>query len=67
MVYLLNKNQAALLNGKPFTDDSYFNPVLDADGLFVLSEECVDNTTVEDFLWVKELPKIEYKPKPIEI
>ena len=50
-----------------FDDDSYFNPIQDADDNWIISVEEIEFCTVERFQWVKQLPLIEYKPKVTEI
>ena len=37
-----------------------FNPVKDADGNWIISEEEVEQAV--DYEWVKELPQIEFNP-----
>lgn len=61
-VRLLTEEQAFAIGGELLAPDSYFSPVKDADGNYIISEEEVENTTAEQFLWVKGLPSIEYKP-----
>ena len=50
-----------------YDDDSYFNPIQDADDNWIISVEEIEFCTVEEFQWVKQLPLIEYKPKVTEI
>jgi len=59
IVFLLTQEQAELLIGVEFIPDNYFNPILDADGNFIITEQEVSQTSID---WVKELPQIEYKP-----
>lgn len=61
IVHLLTEQQAQSLIGVEFLPDNYFNPIQDADGNYIISEEEVSQTTIE---WVKELPQIEYNPIP---
>jgi len=58
-VYLLTEEQAQSLNGIEFIPDNYFNPIQDADGNWIISQEEVSQCNID---WVKILPKIEYKP-----
>lgn len=58
-VYHLTEEQAEMLIGVEFMPDNCFNPILDADGNYVISIEEVEQTLIE---WVKSLPLIEYKP-----
>lgn len=46
-----------------YDEDSYFNPIQDADDNWIISIEEIENCTVEQFQWVKQLSLIEYKPK----
>jgi hypothetical protein len=59
MVYLLTPEQADSLKGVEFMPDNLFNPILDANGNWVITEEEVSQTSIE---WVKDLPQIEYEP-----
>lgn len=65
-VLLLTEQQKELLIGNIYTDDSYFNPIQDIDDNWIISFEERDYLTNNEFIWVKNLPIIEYKPK-IEI
>jgi hypothetical protein len=62
-VYLLTPEQAEQLRGTLYATDSYFNPIQDADGNWIISVEEVSTSTID---WVKELPAIEYNPKVID-
>lgn len=59
---ILTKQQFQLIAGEQYSKDSYFNPVLDADGDRVISEEEAEQCTNEDFKFVKDLPFKEWKP-----
>ena len=56
-VHLLTEEQAESLIGVEFMPYSYFNPIQDADGNWIISKEEVDQCS---FKWVKELPLITY-------
>jgi hypothetical protein len=58
-VYLLTYEEAESLIGVQFIPDNYFNPIMDADGNFIISIEEVDQCSID---WVKNLPLIEYNP-----
>jgi hypothetical protein len=60
----LTPEQAEQLTGLEFAPDSFFNPIQDADGNWIISIEEVEQTTID---WLKELPRIEYKPVHIEL
>jgi hypothetical protein len=55
------KNQIA---GQLYAEDSYFNPIQDANNKWVISTQEMDECVVEEFMWVKELTLIDYEPKP---
>ena len=65
LVGLLNQEQKELLVGQLYTDDSYFNPIQDANDNWIISTEEMVNCTNKDFEWVKELELIEYKAKEV--
>lgn len=62
-VGVLTIEQKDSLIGQLYTDDSYFNPIQDADDNWVISVEEMKFCTNEQFAWVAELPIIEYRPK----
>lgn len=59
-VRLLNIEQYNLIAGKEYVTDMRFNPVKDADGNWIISEE--EASQAIDFEWVKELPRITFNP-----
>lgn len=63
-VGLLTETQKDELIGQWYAPDSYFNPIQDIDDNWVISQEEMQQCINADFLWVKNLPLIEYKPKP---
>jgi hypothetical protein len=65
LVGLLNQEQKDSLMGQLYTDDSYFNPIQDANDNWIISTEEMINCTNEKFMWVKELELIEYVPKEV--
>ena len=62
-VHLLTIEQKDELVGQWYDPDSYFNPIQDANDDWIISVEEVDQCVNPDFLWVKDLPLIEYIPK----
>ena len=68
MIYvgLLTTQQYHEIVGQLYAPDSYFNPILDADLNWIISTQEMDFCTNPDYIWVKELPIIEYKPKQID-
>jgi hypothetical protein len=65
LVGLLNQEQKDSLVGQLYTDDSYFNPIQDADDNWIISTEEMINCTNEEFMWVKDLELITYVPKEV--
>jgi len=61
---ILTTQQADSLRGQVFLQDSYFNPIQDANDNWVISAEEVAYCANPEFLWVKELPMIPFEPKP---
>lgn len=68
-VRLLTEEQAFQLGGEQYQPDQWFNPVKDANGNYVISEQEATNNTNPKFAWVADLPKIEFHPyiKPLFI
>ena len=66
-VGLLTIEQKDELIGQLYTEDSYFNPIQDDNNNWIISVEEIEFCTVEQFMWVKDLPLIEYVPKVIEL
>jgi len=64
LVALLTETQKNELVGQLYAPDSYFNPIQDADGNWIISTQEQEFCTNPDFLWVKGLPLIPYKPEP---
>lgn len=60
---LLTEEQKDILIGKQHLDDVYYNPVQDNDDNWIISLEEIENTTNENYLWVKDLPLIPFNPK----
>jgi hypothetical protein len=61
-VYKLTLKQKKLLDGVEFLEGNFYSPTQDANGIWFISQEEVDQTTDENYLWVKDLPQIEYIP-----
>jgi hypothetical protein len=62
-VGLLTITQKDELTGQWYAPDSYFNPIQDFNDDWVISIEEIDQCINPDFMWVKNLPLIEYIPK----
>jgi hypothetical protein len=63
-VGLLTESQKNELVGQLYDDDSYFNPIQDDFDQWIISVEEIEFCVNPEFQWVKDLPLIEYKPKP---
>ena len=63
-VGLLTESQKNELVGQLYDEDSYFNPIQDANDDWIISIEEMEFCVNPEFQWVKDLPLIEYKPKP---
>jgi hypothetical protein len=66
-VKLLTTEQTSLLLGAEIANSYFANPFLDADGNNVISIEETNSVTNPDYLWIKELPEIDYKPIPLDL
>lgn len=59
-VGLLTFIEKEAVDGKQYTADSYFNPIQDTNANWVISTQEIDFCTNVDYLWVKQLPLIEW-------
>jgi len=63
-VGLLTESQKNEIVGQLYDEDSYFNPIQDDFDQWIISTEEMEFCVNPEFIWVKTLPLIEYKPKP---
>ena len=63
-VGLLTESEKDSLVGQLYDEDSYFNPIQDDFDQWVISTEEMDFCVNPELQWVKDLPLIEYIPKP---
>jgi hypothetical protein len=63
LVGLLTIDEYNQIIGQMFDEDSFFNPIQDANNDWIISEEEINFCRNPIFLWVKNLPLIEYLPK----
>ena len=63
-VGLLTETQKDSLVGQMYDEDSYFNPIQDDFDNWIISVEEMEFCVNPEFEWVKDLPLIDYKPKP---
>jgi hypothetical protein len=64
-VGLLTELQKDILVGQLYDDDSYFNPIQDDLDQWIISVEEINQCVNTEFQWVKDVPLIEYIPKPV--
>jgi hypothetical protein len=64
---LLTNEQKNSLVGQLYAPDSYFNPIQDINLNWVISTQEIEDCVNEEFIWVKDLPLIEFEPKPSPI
>lgn len=62
LVGLLTLEQRNELEGQYFAEDQRFNPVQDADEDWIISTTEMFTCINPDFMWVKDLPLIEWNP-----
>jgi hypothetical protein len=62
IVGLLTIEEKDLLVGKQYAPDSYFNPIQDSLGDWVISTEEINQNTNADFDWLNDINLIEYSP-----
>jgi hypothetical protein len=62
-VALLTEEQKNLLSDQLYTTDSYFNPIQDCNDNWIISIEEIQFCDNQEFIWVKNLPLIEYCEK----
>ena len=60
----ITTEQKDLLIGQKWNEEAFFNPLLDADGNWFISNEEVNGCTDENgaFEWIHELQEIDYNP-----
>ena len=63
-VGLLTESQKDSLVGQLYDEDSYFNAIQDLEENWIISVEEMEFCVNPEFMWVKDLPLIKYKPKP---
>lgn len=63
-VGLLTIAEKDSLVGQLYDEDSYFNPIQDINDNWIISVEEMEFCVNPEFIWVKDLPLIDYEPKP---
>ena len=64
-VVLLTLEQYQEINGKKFAPDCFFYPRQDVDNNWFIDLGEQENCVHPDLQWIKQCPRIEYKPKSI--
>ncbi len=64
-VRLLTVQEKDDLVGQTYAPSSYFNPIEDCNDNWIISNEECDQCVNPEFMWVKDLPEIDYCPKPV--
>jgi hypothetical protein len=67
LVGLLTIEQKNSLIGIQYQPDVYYNPIQDYDSNCVISLTEINETVNPDYLWIKNIPLIDYKPIPVPV
>lgn len=59
-VAILTESQKDELVGQLFAPASYFNPIQDCNGEWVISSEEIDQSIYPQYDWIKALPLIDW-------
>lgn len=62
-VAYITEEQAQELTGLQWAADSYFAPIQDDQGRWLISKQEVEGNTNESVKWVNNLPLSDYTPK----
>jgi hypothetical protein len=58
----LTEEQKDQLVGQTYDGVCFFNPTLDADGNWFISNEEIQFCNKNEFNWINDLPEIDYNP-----
>jgi hypothetical protein len=61
MIAILTIEQKDSLIGQTYDGICYFNPIQDINDNWIISEQEINQSSLQ---WLKDLPLIEYLPKP---
>lgn len=67
LVGLLTEQQKNELLGQLYSTDSYFNPIQDNNGNWIISIEEIQQNTNKQLNFINNLPLIEYNPIQIDL
>jgi len=62
IVYQLTEQQKNELVGQLYAPSQFFNPIQDANGIWIITDQEVNGCVNPDFMWVQNLPTITYVP-----
>lgn len=62
LVGKLSQAQKNILGKKPFKQDGYFNPIQDANGNWIVSQEEINQCDLPQYSFLKNIEMIEYVP-----
>lgn len=63
----LTEEQKNQLEGQTYDGICFFNPTLDADGNWFISNEEIQFCNKVEFAWINDLPEIEHNPVATEM
>lgn len=63
-VGLLTLEQKNDLVGQLYMSDSFFFPIQDVNGNWIISTQEIDQCINPDYMWIRDLPLIIYEPIP---
>jgi hypothetical protein len=66
-VVKITQEQKDLLMGQTWDEVTFFNPTIDADGQYFVSQEEVNGCNKLDFQWLKSCELIEHNPIVVNI
>jgi hypothetical protein len=58
-IAIITKEQHREIHGQLYSDNMYFNPILDKDGNMIITEQEIDQLTNLNYTWVADLTKVE--------
>jgi hypothetical protein len=64
LVGRITEEQKNILHNQQYADDSFFNPIQDINGEWIISTIEINDCVNETFSWVKDVPLVEYTPIP---
>jgi hypothetical protein len=63
-VHHIKSEQVEQLTAQQYAPDSYFNPIQDADGNWIIS---IEEVSQSDLQWLKQTPLINFNPIQYEL